>query len=308
MNSSADVSETAGWPSGKVGYVALLGRPNTGKSTLLNTVLDFHLAAVSQKPQTTRRHCLGIYSDKDSQILFLDAPGVHKSAHELDESMNRAILRTLEEADLILCLADPTRRPGQEDQMVAEWAANAGKPVIMAINKIDLADKEQVQTQIDFYGKNLAASGVFEICALQKASINELLNKLKSLLPSGPFFYSADVITDIYERQIGAELIREAVLEQLKEEVPHSVAVTIDSWKQTPGKTAVAAVLHVERESQKGIVIGRNGSQIRAIRQQAQLRLRELCDSEVKLELHVKVDPKWRKKKGKLKEFDLLTS
>jgi len=294
------------WPTGKVGYVALLGRPNTGKSTFLNTVLDVHLAAVSAKPQTTRRRCLGVHTDDGSQVLFLDAPGVHAPKHELDAAMCRAIARALEDADLVLCIADAARAPGEEDRTVAEHAAASGKPAILAINKTDVSTEEQVAAMRDFYGGFLPDAPAYPVAAIRPETLEPLMAALKDALPHGPFLYPPDTLTDVAERWVGAELIREALLENLRQEVPHAMAVTIDSWKESDRGRRIEATLHVEREPQKRIVVGRGGRMIQRLRDAAARKLEGLCGVPVTLRLWVKVDPDWRRKKAKLRDFELL--
>ncbi len=302
----SDVTAAEAWPSGRVGYVALLGRPNTGKSTLLNTVLDYHLAAVSSQPQTTRRNCLGIHTDAGAQMLFLDVPGVHRSKHELDEAMARAIDRALADADVVLCIVDPTRPPGDEDGLVAAAAARAEGAVLIVLNKMDAASAEQMDVMRSFYRAHLPAAPVFMACATDRASLDPILDVARAELPEGPFLFEEDTMTDAYERQIGAELVREALLENLREEVPHAMAVTIEAWKDDPNCCRVNAVLHVEREQQKAIVIGRNGAMIKRLRSCAVKKLAEMCGKRVQLKLWVKVSRDWRRKKRALKDLGLL--
>lgn len=290
---------------GKTGYVALLGRPNTGKSTLLNTMLGQHLAAVSSKPQTTRKHLLGIFTDKDAQILFLDAPGIHRSKIAIDDSMDRSIARVLEDADMIVCMADPTREPGDEDTLAAERAAAAGKETVIAINKIDIATKEQIKSCLEFYKKYLPKAQAVEIAAIDEQKAAPLLNHLKKHLPSGPFLYDEDELTDVYERDIAAEFIRETLLEQLKQEVPHCIAVVIDKWTDKDGKIAISATLHIEREGHKAIIIGKGGERIKAIRIAAAKRISEFVQAHVTLSLFVKVTPDWRNNKRFLTDMGL---
>lgn len=297
--------DLSSWPTGRVGYVALLGRPNTGKSTLLNTVLDYHLCAVSSKPQTTRKHFLCVLTDACSQILFLDAPGVHRPVHALDEAMSRAIEHTLGDADVVLCMTDATRAPGEEDTMVAQSAAGSGKPVVLAINKVDVASGEQVEQARRFFLDALPGAPVFCVSSIQADSLVPLLDAIRGMLPEGPFFYPPDTLTDVYERHIGAELIREALLENLREEIPHAMAVTIESWKELPDCRRVSANLYVERDGQRGIVLGHRGKMIGRIRETAQKKLEELCGMPVRLELWVKVLRDWRRKRGALRELDL---
>lgn len=305
MSSMPDTSDRD-WPHGRVGYVALLGRPNVGKSTFLNTVIGQHLAAVSALPQTTRRRFLGIYSEAHLQMLFLDAPGVHRPANELGQCMERAVLRVLAEADVVLCVADPTRVPGDEDSLVATRAAAATTAaVILAVNKCDAAAPEEMLRTESFYREFIPAAVVHRVSALDRTSLLPLLASLEQALPEGPFLYDAEQVTDSFERDIGAELIREACLLHLRQEVPHALAVAIDEWADTARPIRIQATLHVERESQKGIVVGHGGAVIAAIRIAAQARLKTLCGGPVTLRLWVKVSPDWRERRGLLRDFRL---
>ncbi len=304
--SATEPPRDSAWPHGRVGYVGLLGRPNAGKSTLLNAVLGQHLAAVSAQPQTTRRRFLGIYSAAGVQMLFLDAPGVHRPANELGQCMERAIARVLEDADVVLCLADPTRTPGAEDHLVGSRAAAAKAPVVLAVNKCDLAAAAEVTRTEAFYRTYLPATPVYRVCAQDPSSLGPLLECLRLALPEGPFLCHPDEMTDSVERDIGAELIREACLEHLRQEVPHAVAVTVDEWAEFAATVRVQATVHVERDSQKRIVVGRGGAMITAIRAAAERKLAELCGARVSLRLWVKVTPDWRERHGLLREFRLL--
>jgi len=305
MMSDADNTLPDNWPIGHVGYVALLGRPNTGKSTLLNTLLGFHLVAVSSKPQTTRKNCLGILSDDDSQILFLDAPGVHVAKNRLGEAMDRAIIRTLDDADVILCLLDPTRKPGAEDRLVVGRAAAAGKPVFIGINKTDIAHRGDVTRAESFVREALPGAPLYSLAAIDATTLPRLLHDLKMALPHGPFLYPPDSLTDTYERHIGEELIREAILEHLREEIPHAMAVVVESWRDKPKRCVIGATLYVERDSQKAVVIGRQGAMLNKLRGSAVTKLRELCGKPISLKLWVKVAKDWRQKLHRIREFDL---
>ena len=296
-------------PKGHTGYVALLGRPNTGKSTFLNTVLGCHLAAVSSKPQTTRKAFLGIYNDEDSQIIFLDAPGVHPSRLAIDEAMSLSVSKTLEDADLVVCLADPTRLPGEEDAMAAAMAAQCGKKVLLVLNKGDLSTPQQRQRTRAFYEERLSQVETLEMTALSPESAGKLIQRLKELLPMDLLLYDRDEVTTAYERDIAAELIREAVLELLREEIPHAIAVTLDSWTSTDRGPVLEATLILEREAHKGIVIGQGGRMIKAIRHHASKKISEMCQgAKVELSLRVRVVPNWRKHKQFLKNIRLWES
>ena len=291
---------------GRTGYVALLGRPNTGKSTLLNTVLHRHLAAVSPKPQTTRKYLLGIYTDDDSQILFLDAPGIHSGKIAIDEAMDASIRRVMHDADVVVCMVDPTREPGAEDGLAVAAAVKSKKPVIIAINKNDVATEEQVAASLEFYRKSLPDAPVVRIVALDIEKVQSLLTLIKERLPEGPFLYSEDEMTDVYERDVAAELIRETLLEELKQEVPHCVAVTIDSWKESGNRISIEATLNVEREGHRGIILGQGGSMIKHIRECATTKIAEFCGVRINLRLFVKVVPDWRNRKRFLKDIKLM--
>jgi len=302
------MAEDSSWPSGHVGYVALLGRPNVGKSTLLNAMVDYRLAAVSSKPQTTRRRWLGARSDDDSQILFLDIPGVHAGENALDESMQHSIERAVADADLLVCIVDPTRVPGCEDQMVVDLAAAAAKPRLLVINKTDAASAEQVQQQLQFYTQQLQWQQQLCLAAVQPATLTPLIAAIKQLLPRGPFFYERDFVSTALEREIAADIVREAVLESLRDEVPHATAVDVEKWEETPAKIKLWAALYVERETQKQIVIGRGGEMIEQIRKMATNKLVDVLERRVQLRLHVKVVPHWRRNKGVLRQLDLLAN
>lgn len=294
------------WPVGRVGYVALLGRPNTGKSTFLNQVLQVHLAPVSDKPQTTRRRLLGIHSTAATQMLFIDTPGLHEGGSLLDTAMLASIRRALEDADTVLCLADPLRSFGREDASVAETAAARGRPVVVMLNKCDVAEAALVDAAEAEWRRRLPEAAVLRGCALQPATLQPVLAALSARLPQGPFLYPADTLTDAFERSLGTDLIREAVLELLREEVPHATAVEIEEWREREDRRLVKAVLHVEREQQKAIVLGHGGAMIRQIREAAARKLGDLCGVPVQVQLWVKVSPDWRRDRVKLREFGYL--
>ena len=300
------------WPMGLVGMVAIVGRPNVGKSTFLNHALGYHLAAVSAKPQTTRQHWRGILSDEESQIVFVDTPGVHLGKTKLSDEMLRVVHRSLDDADVILCICDPTRSPGEEDQLVAERVASASSRgseftnrVFLVLNKSDAASEEQKQTTRAFYQKIVGECEEHEMSALEGEGTDALLTKVRGKLSRGPFFYPPDQLTDAIERDIASELIREAALHHLREEVPHCLAVGIDTWQQNEKKLKLTATVFVETESQKGIVLGRHGSLIKTIRSDAIKRLREIIDLRIDLRLYVKVTRDWRNKPAFLRELGL---
>lgn len=303
---SPDSESSREWPLGHVGYVGLIGRPNTGKSTFLNTVLDFHLSAVSRQPQTTRRHALGILSDATSQILFLDAPGIHQPRNRLGDAMVAAIGRTLAEADVLLCIADPTRPPGEEDTLVAQRLSAGGRTVLLGINKADLGEDGQIAATRAFYQQFLGSVPTYVFSARDRGSLDPVLAAIRRCLPKGPFLYSPDDITDDYVRNIAAERIREICFETLRQEVPHALAVTVDGWEEERTGTTIQATVHVERTSQKKIVVGRDGRMVKQLQRRAQQALQDLCPQGVSLRLWVKVSRDWRSKTGLLRDLGLL--
>ena len=295
------------WPTGRTGHIAIVGRPNTGKSTFLNTVLGCHLAPVSAKPQTTRRRLLGIWSQPGLQGLFLDTPGLFEGDTELDRAMEQGIRRSLEDADVVLCLADPLREPGAEDRRVAGFLRDAAKPVLVGVNKSDLATPEQVAAASAWWAETLPDAPRFTFSAVERKTLDAVLDALAKRLPEGPFLYDPETLTDAFERDIGADLIRETVLEELRDEVPHAVAVEIEAWKEddAANRRAVRAVLHVERPGQKAILIGRGGEMIKVLTRRSREKLETLCGMKVKLDLHVRVTADWRRKREALKTFGL---
>ncbi|MFW5894083.1 MAG: GTPase Era [Verrucomicrobiota bacterium] len=292
------------WPSGKVGYVALLGRPNVGKSTLLNSILDHHLAAVSAKPQTTRRRWLGIYCEEDCQLLFLDTPGVHQPKLVLGEAMQGAITQAIRDADVLVILVDALRRQGEEDGLVAERAAAAARiPALLTINKCDEATDEQIAAAEQFYRKRLGKEiPALHVSGCDRSTLDELLQGIRDRLPEGPFLYDPEELTDASVRELGADLIREVVMNVLRQEVPHATAVTIEQWDEGAKPPLVQATLHVERDSQKGIVVGQGGQTIGQIRREAEALLSDTFGP-VKLKLWVKVSKDWRKRRGFVRDL-----
>lgn len=307
MQDPANPTQESPMRRGHTGYVALLGRPNTGKSTFLNTILDCHIAAVSSKPQTTRRSMLGIYSDDDSQLVFLDAPGVHPGHIAIDEAMDASVRRVLEDADVVVCLVDPTRAPGEEDGMAAQMAAKCGKPVVVVFNKSDLSTLEQQDASREFYRQYLPDFEPLPMTATSPESAARLIERLKRLLPVDLFLYDPEDVTTAYERDIAAELIRETLLEKLRNEIPHGIAVVVDAWNADDRRVAIQSTLCLEREAHKPILIGQGGRMIKAIRHASAQKIAGLCDGRrIELELFIKVVPNWRKRRQFLKELKLI--
>jgi len=299
-------AETNRWPHGKVGVVAIVGRPNVGKSTFLNQALGYHLTAVTNRPQTTRKHWRGFLSTDDGQIIFVDTPGIHKEQDELGKSMLFSVHGAMKDADAVLCICDPTRNPGREDNLVIERTAKSKVPVLLVMNKADVADAEQQEASRTAYRAGLPdLRGEYLVSAKTGDGVPELLQATRDLLPEGPFLFPADELSDSYERDIGAELIREAAMELLYDEVPHCLAVQIDEWKETEKGPNIMATLLVETESQKAIVIGKQGSVISKIRKNAQARLKDNVEGTPRLALYVKVSPSWRNRRTTLRELGL---
>jgi GTP-binding protein Era len=299
--------DSPNWRHGRVGYVTLVGRPNTGKSTFLNSILDFHLAPVCAKPQTTQRKLLGIYSDSEAQFLFLDTPGVHQGKEVLDSAMLTAVRKAVADADVVLCFVDPTRPGGEEDRLAADIVAAARCPTLLLLNKADLASPADRAAARNRWQEFLPGTvPVFEICALRRTTLVPVIQAIRNALPEGPFQYDPDSITDTLERHIGRELIREALLETLRDEVPYATAVDIEYWHEYPDHRQISVVLSVERQSQKGILVGTAGRTLKELRSRAQTKLAELCGVEVKLRFFVKVTPNWRSDTGFLRHLGYL--
>jgi len=292
-------------PAYKAGFVAVMGRPNVGKSTLINTLLEQKIAAVSPKPQTTRRRQLGILDLENAQVVFEDTPGVHQPRHKLGECMNKEALQAFEQADLILFMLDASCVPQVEDQQLAGIIAGieSSPPVILALNKKDLVSGEVLEARRTVYQDLLPAAAMLPISAIDRQSLDVMLDMIIAYLAEHPPFYE-DQVTDLYERDIAADLVREAALEHLQDEVPHSIAVRIDEYNEhCEYGNHIVGTLFVERESQKGIVIGRNGTMIKRIGTTARQKIEVMSGRKVFLELRVKVRKNWRDDEATLRLF-----
>jgi GTP-binding protein Era len=289
------------------GFVAVMGRPNVGKSTLLNTLLGIKVAAVSPWPQTTRKQQMGILTLEDAQIIFVDTPGVHNPLHKLGEHMNEEAADVLRECDLCMLVVDVSEAPGEEDQLLADLLVDLKRPIptLLALNKADLVDPEGLEPhQRAFQDMFPQAGELLPISATRGDNLDLLVKEIVSQLPEGPPFFPEDQITDLYEREIAADLIREAVLYHLRDEVPHSIAVRIDEYKERDHHGAyIAATLFVERDSQKGIVIGQGGSMLKKIGIAARQEIEAMSGRKVFLQLRVKVRKNWRNDEGALRLF-----
>ncbi len=280
------------------GFVSLLGRPNVGKSTLVNALIGQKIAAVSPKPQTTRTRQLAIYTDEDAQVILMDTPGMHNPIHKLGQMMNAIVEETLQDSDVILWLVDASLPPQSEDQLIAGFLKEAKNlpPIVMGLNKIDLLSDEEIEKQADTF-KDLFPDAVnfLKFSARKLDGLDELLAVLKEMLPAGSAYYPEEQITDYQERQIAANLIRESALMFLQQEVPHAVAVRVDEFaERDSGAAYIAATIFVEKDSQKGIVIGKKGSMLKKIGSLARKSIEEMSGRSVFLELRVKVSENWR--------------
>lgn len=284
------------------GYVAIVGRPNVGKSTLLNNILGEKVSIVTSKPQTTRRRIRGIKTLKDCQIIFIDTPGIHKPLHKLGEFMVHEALDALEDVDLIVFMVEP-KKPGGGDRFILDLIKKSEKKCIMVINKIDLIKKAKLLPLLEEYSHMHCFDTIIPISALNKEDCAILLKEIAERLPEGPKYYPDNVITDQYERFIASEIIREKIMERTEEEVPHSVAVEIAKWQEESGKIFISANILVEREGQKGIIIGKGGLRLKGIGRDARLEIERLTGKKVFLELWVKVKEKWRSDERLLKEL-----
>lgn len=288
----------------KSGFVGIIGRPNVGKSTLLNQMLGQKIAIMSDKAQTTRNKIQGIYTDNAMQVVFLDTPGVHKPKHELGEYMNKAAGSIVGDVDVIFYLVDAAAALGGGDEYIARFLQNCGCPVFLILNKTDLLKPEQILKAIETYKNLLNFAEVVPVSALNGENVTELLHTLRKYLPEGPLYYDADMVTDQPEQQIMAELIREKVFTLTREEIPHSVAVNItDMVRRENGLLYVGAAICVERESQKGIIIGKKGTMLKQIGSLARPELENLFGDKIFLELRVKVKKDWRNDDSLLKNF-----
>ena len=277
------------------GFVAILGRPNVGKSTFLNRVVGQKIAIMSDKAQTTRNKIQGIYTEDDAQIVFIDTPGIHKLHSRLGDFMVESALSTLNEVDAVLFMVNATQKRGRGDDFIIERLRNVKKPIYLVINKIDQIHPDKLLQIMDDYRNTLDYAEVFPISALEGNNCPELIESLVNTLPEGPQYYPADQITDHPERFIAGELIREKVLELTREEVPHSVAVVVDRiHREDDEKVLVQATIVVERNSQKGIIIGKGGKMLKQIGVKARKDIELMLGDKVYLELWVKVQPNWK--------------
>ncbi len=287
----------------KSGFAALIGRPNVGKSTLMNCLIGQKIAITSKKPQTTRNRIQTVYTAEEGQIIFVDTPGIHKAKNKLGDYMVHVAEHSLREVDVILWLVEPTDYIGAGEQHIIEQLKKVKTPVILVINKIDTVKKEQLLGYIDLYRKQLDFAEIVPVSALKKDNTGVLLAQIMKYLPYGPAFYDEDTITDQPTRQIVAELIREKVLRSIDEEIPHGVAVTIESMKYGKKLVDINATIICERDSHKGIIIGKGGQMLKKIGSMARAEIEDLLEQHVNLQLWVKVKKDWRDSDFLIKNF-----
>ncbi len=288
----------------KSGFVSIIGRPNVGKSSLMNYILKQKIAISSDKPQTTRQKILGLYTTEEMQIVFTDTPGIHKPKHKLGEYMVGEATAAMEDVDVILYLIDGTSTFGSGEQFIINQIKDRKCPVFLLINKIDMLSAEDILPIIDLYKDKMDFREIIPISAVQGTNVERLLAVIQEYLPEGPQYYPEDMVTDQPERAIIAELIREKVLYLTREEVPHAVAVEVTSVKEREnGNFYVEAVIYVERDSQKGIIIGKKGQMLRDIGSKARVDIEDLLEGKVFLELRVKVRSDWRDNEISLRNF-----
>ena len=279
----------------KSGFVTLIGRPNVGKSTLMNHLIGQKIAITSDKPQTTRNRIQTVYTDERGQIIFLDTPGIHKAKNKLGEYMVSVAEHTLKEVDVILWLVEPSTFIGAGERHIAEQLNKVKTPVMLVINKIDTVKKDEILTFIAAYKDICNFAEIIPVSALKEINIDDVKDCIFKYLPEGPQFYDEDTVTDQPMRQIAAELIREKALRMLDDEIPHGIAVVIDQMKERPnGLIDIDASIVCERESHKGIIIGKNGGKLKKIGTSARTEIQNLMDTQVNLKLWVKVRKEWR--------------
>lgn len=289
----------------KSGFVAIIGRPNVGKSTLMNHLIGQKIAITSKKPQTTRNKIQTVYTCEDGQIIFLDTPGIHKAKNKLGEYMVNVAEQTLKDVDVILWLVEPTTYIGAGEKHIAEQLQKTSLPVILVINKVDTVKKEDILQVIDNYRKLYDFAEIIPASALRGQNTKDIVSSLFKYMPYGPMFYDEDTVTDQPQRQIVAEIIREKALHALDEEIPHGIAVTIEKMRERKGQHIVdiEATIICERDSHKGIIIGKQGSMLKKIGSNARFEIEKMLEERVNLKIWVKVKKDWRDSDTLMKNF-----
>lgn len=296
----------------KSGFVGIVGRPNVGKSTLMNHLIGQKIAITSGKPQTTRNQIRTVYTCKEGQIIFLDTPGIHKAENKLGEYMDDVAYETLSQVDVILWLVEPTSFSGAGEKFIASKLKLTGKPVILVMNKVDTVDKSKVPEYMQLYRKLYPFDEIIPVSALRSVNLDSVLESIFEHLPEGPMYYDEETVTDQTQRTIAAEIIREKALRCLREEVPHGIAVEILSMKERVRSGSIAdeniiwdidAVIITEKDSHKGIIIGKGGSMLKRIATQSRIAIEEMMDAKVNLKVFVKVRKDWRDNAGILRNL-----
>ncbi len=287
----------------KSGFVALIGRPNVGKSTLLNSLLEMKLAIISSKPQTTRNSIRGIYNDDESQIVFVDTPGIHKPKHELGNYMNKVSLNTLKDMDVILFLVDVCEEFGTGDNYILDYIKKVESPVILVVNKIDKITNEELIKKLAFYQSIHNFNEIVPTSSINDKNVTQLLKVVKRYLMPNVLYYDEDTDTDISDAFYIKEIIREKVLYHTQEEIPHSVAIVIDDINENSKEVEIFASIIVERKSQKGILIGKQGTMIKQLGSESRAEIKKYKGKKVHLELVVKVDKNWRSNQYSLNKY-----
>ena len=289
----------------KSGFVAIIGRPNVGKSTLMNHLIGQKIAITSKKPQTTRNKIQTVYTCEDGQIIFLDTPGIHKAKNKLGEYMVNVAEQTLKDVDVILWLVEPTTYIGAGEKHIAEQLQKTSLAVILVINKVDTVKKEDILQVIDNYRNLYDFAEIIPASALRGQNTKDIVNSLFKYMPYGPMFYDEDTVTDQPQRQIVAEIIREKALHALDEEIPHGIAVTIEKMRERKGQHIVdiEATIICERDSHKGIIIGKQGSMLKKIGSNARFEIEKMLEERVNLKIWVKVKKDWRDSDTLMKNF-----
>lgn len=288
----------------KSGFVTIIGRPNVGKSTFVNRVIGHKIAIMSDKAQTTRNKIQGVMTQDDAQIIFLDTPGIHKPKHKLGDYMMKVAKNTLSEIDAVMFMVNANEEIGRGDQYIMEMLKSVKTPVFLVLNKIDLVHPDELMPKIEKYQSYMSFAEIIPISALEGHNVDHFLNVLKSYLPEGPQYYPDGQISDHPEQFVVSELIREKILQTTSEEIPHSIGVNVERMiQETEDRVHIEAVIYVERDSQKGIVIGKGGKKLKEIGKRARLDIEHLLGSKVYLDLWVKVQKDWRNKSQFIKQM-----
>ncbi|HCT29765.1 MAG TPA: GTPase Era [Bacteroidales bacterium] len=288
--------------SHKSGFVNIIGNPNVGKSTLMNALVGERISIITKKAQTTRHRIMGIVNGDDYQIVYSDTPGVLRPAYKLQESMMRFVESALDDADVILYITDTYESPNKNQDFLNR-IQNLGVPIILVINKVDLTNQEMVEQKVELWSKLLPKARILPVSALHGFNTDGLTTMIKEALPEGPEYFSKDTLTDKTMRFFASEIIREKILIHYQKEIPYSVEVDIEEYKESPKLDSIRAIIYVSRESQKSIVIGQGGKMLKKVGIESRLDLEKFLDKKVFLELFVKVDPDWRDNDSKLKRF-----